>query len=101
MIKHSMTLAACVGILGATVLANDAMALNKIQCQQLPGNMFLAAIERGDCDINIQTAAGPDEQLIVETPKTNRDGRGGRDGGGNPGGGNPGGGSTRSGPAHR
>lgn len=103
MIKHSMKLTACVSILGATFLANDAMALNQIQCRELPGNMYLAAIERGDCDINIQTAAGPDEELVVEKPKTNRDGRGGRGGEGNPtgGDGNPGGGSSRSGPAHR
>jgi hypothetical protein len=104
MIKHSMKLAACIGIVSATVLANDAMALNQVQCQGLPGNMFLAAIERGDCDVNIQTAAGPQEEVIVEDPNPGRDGRGGRTGGdGNPGGGdgNPGGGSTRSGPAKR
>jgi len=103
MIKHSMKIAACIGILGAAALANDAMALNQVQCQELPGNMFLAAIERGDCDINIQTAAGPDEVLIPEKTTRNRDGRGGR-GGGNPsdGGGDPSGGSsTRSGPAKR
>ncbi|MDQ7248304.1 hypothetical protein [Dongia sedimenti] len=78
MIKHSVKLAACIGVLGAAVLASDAMALNKQQCQDLPGNMFLAAIERGDCDVNIQTAAGPQEELIPEEGGNRpRDGRNG------------------------
>jgi hypothetical protein len=94
MIKHSVKLAACISILGVAVLANDAMALNQEQCQQLPGNMFLAAVERGDCDIAIQTAAGPDEVVIPEVSHDrphNRDGRndgrsGGTEGGGKEGG---------------
>jgi hypothetical protein len=95
-IKNSLKFAACIGILGAAVLANDAMALNQAQCQDLPGNMFLAAVERGDCDISIQTAAGPQEEVIPEDdrdrPRT-RDGRnGGRGGGDTKGGGNEGGG---------
>ena len=83
MTKHSVKLAACIGILGATVLANDAMALNKVQCEQLPGNMFLAAIERGDCDIDLQTAAGPQEEVAVpeDDGNRNRDGRNGGEGG--------------------
>jgi|UPI0004819022 hypothetical protein len=84
MIKHSMKLAAALSILSATVLANDAMAMTQVQCKELPGNMFLAAIERGDCDLNIQTAAGPQEELIVEDPKRDpgHDGRTGGRGGG-------------------
>ncbi len=58
MIRHSMKLAACISIFGVAVLSNNAMAMNKQACEQLPGNMFLAAVERGECDINIQTAAG-------------------------------------------
>jgi hypothetical protein len=93
-IKHSVKLAACVAILGAAALAGDAMALSQEQCQQLPGNMFLAAVERGDCDINIQTAAGsPEEELIPEEPRDrpNRDGRNGGRSGGTEGGGKEGG----------
>jgi hypothetical protein len=98
MIKHSVKLVACIGFLGGAVLANDAKALTKVECEQLPGNMFLAAIERGDCDINIQTAAGPQEDLIPEDDQDhNRDGRnGGRTGGQKTGGG--GGGDGRSTP---
>ena len=91
MIKHSVKLAACIGILGAAVLANDAMALNQVQCQELPGNMFLAAVERGDCDLNIQTAAGPQEEVIPEETRDRRRPRDGRNGGGTEKGGKEGG----------
>jgi uncharacterized membrane protein YgcG len=98
MIKHSVKLVACIGFLGGAVLANDAKALTKVECEQLPGNMFLAAIERGDCDINIQTAAGPqDEPIIEDNHDHNRDGRnGGRTGGEKTGGGGSSGGDGRN-----
>jgi len=103
MIKHSVKLVACLGILGAAVLANDAKALTNEECEQLSGNMYLAAIERGDCDITIQTAAGPDELVpYPERPRHNRDGRnGGKTGGdGGKSGGGTGGssGGSRTGP---
>jgi hypothetical protein len=103
MTKHSMKLAACISVLGAMVLASDAMALNQVQCQDLPGNMFLAAIERGDCDLNIQTAAGPQEEVVVVTTNKPRDGRTGGRGGSSTeksDGGEKSGGSTRGGRAH-
>jgi len=108
MIKHSMKLAACIGIFGVAVLSNNAMAMNQEACESLPGNTFLAAVERGDCEINIQTAAGPAEEANSEGEEgggrdnncalncRTRDGRNGGDKGGDGGGnrgGNPGGGN--------
>ena len=82
MIKHSVKLVACLSILGAAVLANEAKALTNEECEQLSGNMYLAAIERGDCDVTIQTAAGPDELIkYPERPRRTRDGRNGGNGG--------------------
>jgi hypothetical protein len=81
LIKHSMKLAACFGILGAAVLANNAMAMSQDECERLSGNMFLAAIERGDCELSIQTAAGPDQLLTPDDDgDRSRDGRNGRSG---------------------
>jgi len=96
MIKHSIKIAACSSILGIAVLAHDAMALTEMECEDLSGNQFLAAVERGECDIDIQTAAGPQEEAVDEQGSTgDRDGRsgGGNNGGGsgNRGGGNKGG----------
>ena len=83
MMKHSVKLVACLGILGAVVLANDAKALTNEECEMLPGNAYLAAIERGECDVTIQTAAGPDELIkYPERPRRTRDGsNGGGEGG--------------------
>jgi uncharacterized membrane protein YgcG len=101
MTKHSVKLLACIGVFGAAVLAdNHAQAMTNDECEQLSGNMYLAAIERGECDVTIQTATGPDVIPITEPerPQRTRDSRGegkgggGNDGGGNRGGGNPGGG---------
>jgi hypothetical protein len=98
MINHRMKFAACLGILGAAVLANSAVALTTAECEQLTGNMYLAAIERGECAMDdIQTAAGPMEELIPdEGDNRTRDGRnGGRSGGSeNDGGSNNGGGRS-------
>jgi uncharacterized membrane protein YgcG len=92
MIKHSVKLVACLGILGAAVLANDAKAMTNEECEQLPGNMYLAAIERGECDVTIQTAAGPDELIkYPERPRRTREGRNGGNTGGEGGEGGEGG----------
>ena len=106
MMKHSVTLFACLAMFGAAVMASDAKAMTRDQCEQLSGNMFLAAIERGECDVNIQTAAGPEVVIPVdEKPHRTREGRNGGDGGGGEGGGDGGGehgGSNgRSGPVGR
>ena len=101
--KHSVKLLACVGIFGAAVLAhNNAQAMTNDECEQLSGNMYLAAIERGECDVAIQTAAGP-ELLPIEEQQPPRRTRDGRNGGGNGGKGGEGGkkGGERAGPAGR
>ena len=104
MTNHYAMLAACFGILGGATLAHSASALTVDQCEQLSGNAYLAAIERGECDINLQTAAGPDEQPVPQegsNPDRNHDGRnggrGGEGGGDNDGGGNDSGGSRDGG----
>jgi len=83
MIKHSVKLVACLAIVGAAVLANDAKAMTNEECEMLSGNAYLAAIERGECDVTIQTAAGPDELIkYPERPRRTRDGsNGGGEGG--------------------
>jgi hypothetical protein len=83
MIKHIVTLVACLSILGAAVLANDAKAMSNAECEKLSGNAYLAAIERGECDVTIQTAAGPDE--LIKYPERPRHTREGRNGGKNSG----------------
>ena len=101
--KHSVKLMACIGIFGAAVLANNnAQAMTNEECEQLSGNMYLAAIERGECDVSIQTAAGP-EILPIEEQKPPRRTRDGRNGGGEGGKGGDGGkkGGERAGPAGR
>jgi hypothetical protein len=102
MIKHSVKLVACLGILGAVVLANDAKALTNEECEMLPGNAYLAAIERGECDVTIQTAAGSDELIkYPEHPRRTREGRnGGKTGGETGGEGGKSGGSTRGSRTH-
>jgi hypothetical protein len=102
MMKHSVKLLALLGIFGAAALANDAMAMTSDECEQLSGNMFLAAIERGECDVSIQTAAGPEVVIPADEPPHNtRDGRNGGEGGGGGGGGEHGGSSGRAGPVGR
>jgi hypothetical protein len=78
-INYSVKLVACIGIFGAAVLANNnAQAMTNEECDQLSGNMYLAAIERGECDVSIQTAAGPEILPIEEKkpPRRTRDSRG-------------------------
>jgi hypothetical protein len=68
MIKHSVKLVACLGILGAAVLANDAKAMTNEECEQLPGNMYLAAIERGECDHPDRRRSGRADQVPGTPP---------------------------------
>jgi len=105
MTKHSVKLLACIGIFGAAVLANNnAQAMTNEECEQLSGNMYLAAIERGECDVSIQTAAGSVVIPVTEPerPRRTRDshGEGGKGGGSKSGGSNGGGnrGGGRAGP---
>ena len=97
MIKHSVKLVACLGIFGAAVLANDTKAMTNEECEMLSGNAYLAAIERGECDVSIQTAAGPDELIkYPERPRRTREGRSGGKTGGEGGEGGKSGGSRGS-----
>jgi hypothetical protein len=95
MSKHGTKIALVLGMAGMALFAGNAQALTDQECTALPSNQFLAAIERGSCRIDIETAAGPD------TADNSDDGHNGRDGGGdhgkgggerNTGGGNPNGG---------
>lgn len=73
MITRKMTLAACIGVLSATLLASNANAMN---CAELTGNQFLAAIERGQCSVetaNVQQ----NSTVIVEDQKWIRTSRNG------------------------
>ena len=95
--------AACIGAMGVALLAGDAAAFTHEECLRMPANQYLAAIERGVCEINFETAAGP-QQASMDDGDGGRDGRGdgnhggsggrtgggGKTGGGNPGRGNPG-----------
>lgn len=104
MIKYGLTLTACAGALCATLLPGDAHAFTHEECLRLSANQYLAAIERGVCDVNIETAAGPQQDAAADAGDGNRDGRGeggngGRsEGGDKSGGGNPGGGGGRGNP---
>jgi hypothetical protein len=91
---------------GLALAAGDAKALTYQECGSLPNNQLLAAIERGTCRIDIETAAGPDTPIVIDDSDDgggnrrngrNGGGNGGNDGGGNDGGGSSGGGSTRGG----
>ena len=98
MLTSRLTLAVCVGVLGATLLVNDAEALTDAECSRLTGNAFLAAVERGTCKIDeIVTAAGPQQDASTGGDETGEhDGRnGGRSGGKE--GGSEGGSSTDGG----
>ena len=102
MIKFGLTLTACAGALCATLLPGEANASTHEECLRLSANQYLAAIERGVCDVNIETAAGPQQDAAAGGGDGGRDGRGEGGNGGNgglseggdktSGGGNPGGG---------
>jgi len=73
MITQKLTLAACIGVLSATLLASNA---NAMSCADMTGNQFLAAIERGQCSVetaNVQQ----DATVIVEDQKWIRTSRNG------------------------
>ena len=77
MMSNSLKLGACVGVLGVALLARTANAMTDEECARLPGNMYLAAVERGTCSIDdIETAAG--QNVIIQVD----DDRGGRNDGG-------------------
>jgi hypothetical protein len=102
MIKHSEKVLAVLGVIGVVILSNDAKAMTQGECEQLSGNMYLAAIERGECEIDdIQTAAGPQQPDEFSDEggggNRNRDGRNGGEGGGGGGEGGNGGGSRDGG----
>jgi hypothetical protein len=62
MFTKKIIFAASVAALSATLLASNA---NAMDCAQMTGNQLLAAIERGQCEV--QTAG--DVRTIVETDK--------------------------------
>ncbi|HVY98003.1 MAG TPA: hypothetical protein VHA35_00780 [Dongiaceae bacterium] len=93
MSKHGIKIALCFGLAGMALFAGNAEALTAQECGALPSNQFLAAIERGTCRVDIQTAAGPD----VSFADNGDDGHNGRNGDGDHGGGNRGGGNDGGG----
>ncbi|GAB2179237.1 hypothetical protein [Dongia sp. agr-C8] len=48
MFTKKITFAACAAALSATVLASNAHAM---ECSEMTGNQLLAAIERGQCEV--------------------------------------------------
>src|SRR6185369_2696839 len=82
MSMQGIKIALCLGFAGLALFAGNAEAMTVEECTALPGNQFLAAVERGTCRIDIETAAGPGT-----TAADNGDGDHNRRGGGNQGGG--------------
>ena len=122
MFTRNLALAACIGVMGATLQANSGHAMTFEACEQLQPNQYLAAIERGECQIaNIETAAGPsqsdadnggggggnggrDKERTGRSDGGGNGGGGGGNGGGGGRGGNSGGGrggNNAGGPAGR
>jgi uncharacterized membrane protein YgcG len=105
--KHGFKIALCAGLTGMALFAGRADAMTAQECGALPDNQFLAAVERGTCRIDIQTAAGPDTTITADSGGgddghngRNNDGGGHRDGGGRSGGdGGDGGGNPGAGRA--
>ena len=106
MFTRNFALAACIGVMGATLQASPSHAMTIEECDRLQPNQYLAAIERGECEIvDIETAAGPDQsafgsngsgvEVDVDDHDKERTGRNGGSEGGN--GGNGGGGGNRGG----
>ena len=96
MSKHGIKIALCLGLTGMALFAGNADAMTAQECGSLPGNQFLAAVERGTCRIDIETAAGPDTIFVnnSDDDHNGRNGGGGTKGGG---GGTRGGGGTTGG----
>ena len=109
MSKHGLKLTLLLGLTGAALFASGANAMTSQECGALPDNQFLAAVERGSCRVDIETAAGPDTALAdnggSEDGGNGDDGDGGHnsrggEGGGHHdsgGGGNGGGGGNNGG----
>ena len=97
MAKSAIAFAALIGLAGASLLTGRAQAMSQGECDRLSANQFLASIERGDCSVDIQTAAGPTAgapSIPGEEPGDEPGGgeeRTARGEGGNPGGGGGGG----------
>ena len=93
MSKHGIKIVLCLGLAGMALFAGNAQAMSARECSALPGNQFLAAVERGSCRVDIETAAGPDTTFADNSDDGhNRRGGGDQGGGGNrDGGGNDGG----------
>ncbi len=90
MISPKLKIAVLAGTIQAAMLAGNAQAMTQEECARLTGNQFLAEIERGNCHIDITTAAGPDADPMLYAgggEDGGRTGRGGERGGGNEGGG--------------
>jgi uncharacterized membrane protein YgcG len=102
MISQNVKRAAWLGIAGAALLATAANALENQDCGHMTDDQFLAALERGTCRIDLETAAGAD-QGGGNTGRNAHDGHdggsGGKDGGGRSGGGAPAGGPGPAGVA--
>jgi hypothetical protein len=95
MSKRGFKLSLCIGFAGMVLFAGNAHALTDQECSALPSNQYLAAIERGTCRIDIQTAAGPD--ATIANNNGGGSDRNGRNGGEHDGGGDNGGGGGRPG----
>src|SRR5689334_20326720 len=93
MSKHGIKIALYLGLAGVALFAGNANAMTAQECGSLPGDQFLAALERGTCRIDIETAAGPDTTVANngDGGHNRRGGGGNQDGGGRDGGGNDGG----------
>jgi hypothetical protein len=95
MLTHKLTLAVCAGMLGTALLASESSALTVEECSHLSGNQYLAAIERGACSVDFETAAGPQQDANAggdDSGDGDTGGRGDRTGKGDGGGGDRGGG---------
>lgn len=100
MLTPKISLVACIGVVGAALLAGNANAMTTEECTHLDGNAYLAAIERGACGIDIVTAAGPQQEASTGDDDGGQGGRDGRNGGGKEGGdSHPGGGEQGGGRA--
>jgi hypothetical protein len=64
------------------LFAGSAQALSTQECGALEGNQFLAAVERGTCRIDIETAAGPEYIYVTENGGDDDHKRRGGEGGG-------------------
>jgi len=82
MFTQKMTIAACIGVLSATLLASNA---NAAGCADLTGNQLLAAVERGTCEVQTGTVQNSTKIIVkdeyIRTSGGERGGRGQSGGG--------------------